>query len=187
MRALALALDRVSDALARIALWGAVLSIIVMVLSAGWQVLARYLLDTPPPWTEEVARFMMVWAGLLGAASAFRNHEDPSLFPEMREKTGLMGDCFLVIRNAAALIFTLPVLWFCLVGLNGQFGSGYIARTMARTADTMGVSMAVFSVAIPIGFALIGLFSIAELLLHFCVRRVTASRSHPAKPLDRLQ
>lgn len=172
MRTLALALDRISETLARIALWGAIVAIVAMVLAAGWQVLARYLLDTPPAWTEEIARFMMVWAGLLGAASAFRGHEDPSLFPDMQKKTGLLGDVFLMVRTLAVLIFVLPVIWFCFVGLNGQFGSGYISRTMARMAETMEVPMAAFSIAIPIGFALIALFSITELLMHFCVRRV---------------
>lgn len=171
MRALALALDSLCETLARIALWGAILAILAMALGAGWQVLARYLLATPPAWTEEIARFMMVWAGLLGAASAFRRNEDPSLFPDMQQKIGLLGDLLLAVRTFAVLIFTLPVLWFCFVGVNGQFGSGYIFRTMTRMAETIEIPMAAFGMAIPIGFALIALFAISELLMHLFVRR----------------
>ena len=65
MRALALNLDKLSAALNKIALWGAVLAVLVMVFAASWQVFARYLLDAPPVWTEELARRAMVWAGML--------------------------------------------------------------------------------------------------------------------------
>ena len=80
-----------SATLNRVALWGAVIAVAVMALSASWQVVARYVLDAPPVWTEELARRAMVWAGMLGASCAFRAKSDPTLFPKMRDVKDRMG------------------------------------------------------------------------------------------------
>jgi TRAP-type C4-dicarboxylate transport system permease small subunit len=43
----------------------------LLVVSVTWQVLSRYLLGAPSHWTEELARFLLVWIGVLGASYAF--------------------------------------------------------------------------------------------------------------------
>jgi TRAP-type C4-dicarboxylate transport system permease small subunit len=43
-----------------------------MVTSVVWQVLSRYLFVVPAAWTEELARFLLIWIGMLGAAYAYR-------------------------------------------------------------------------------------------------------------------
>lgn len=50
-------------------LLGTVIRVIagVMVLSVLLQIMGRYLLTTPFPWTEELSRLMFVWLALLGA------------------------------------------------------------------------------------------------------------------------
>lgn len=167
MRALADILDRVSTALNRVALGGAVLSILILVLVAGWQVVARYVLDQPPPWTEELARYAMVWAGVLGASCAFRAGVDPSLFPGQREKRGQMGNLWAIIRAVGALAFATPILWYSVMGLNMNPGRSYIARLAGRQADTMDVPMVVFGIAIPVAFTLIIIHALAGLTAHF--------------------
>jgi TRAP-type C4-dicarboxylate transport system permease small subunit len=57
-----------------------VLAVFLMILMAAivvdvtWQVLSRFLVGVPSSVTEEIARFLLVWIGLLGAAYAFRTH-----------------------------------------------------------------------------------------------------------------
>ena len=48
-----------------------VLFILVLAV-ASLQVISRYVLVTPLPWTEEVARFLLVWVTFLGSASITR-------------------------------------------------------------------------------------------------------------------
>ncbi len=48
-----------------------VLFILVLAV-ASLQVISRYVLVTPLPWTEEIARFLLVWVTFLGAASITR-------------------------------------------------------------------------------------------------------------------
>lgn len=160
-------LDQLSAALNRVALWGAILAILVLVLVAGWQVVARYVLDQPPPWTEELARYAMVWAGVLGASCAFRAGVDPSLFPAERDRRGLLGGAWALFRALGVLAFATPILWYSVMGLNMNPARSYIARLAGRQADTMDVPMIIFGIAIPIAFTLIIIHAIAGLMTHF--------------------
>jgi TRAP-type C4-dicarboxylate transport system permease small subunit len=40
----------------------------ISVLNVLWQVITRFLLKNPSSYTEEIARFLLIWIGLLGAA-----------------------------------------------------------------------------------------------------------------------
>ncbi len=42
----------------------------IMVLNVLWQVFSRYVLNDPSGFTDELAGFLMIWVGLLGAAFA---------------------------------------------------------------------------------------------------------------------
>jgi TRAP-type C4-dicarboxylate transport system permease small subunit len=43
---------------------------VIMVLNVLWQVFSRYVLNNPSGFTDELAGFLMIWVGLLGAAYA---------------------------------------------------------------------------------------------------------------------
>ena len=45
---------------------------ICLLVAATLQVLSRYVLEAPLPWTEELARFLLVWVAFLGSASVAR-------------------------------------------------------------------------------------------------------------------
>ena len=40
----------------------------VLVIDVLWQVFSRYLLSSPSSFTDELAGFLLIWVGLLGAA-----------------------------------------------------------------------------------------------------------------------
>ena len=81
MRIVAAGLARLSSVLNSAALWGAVIALLVMILAAAYQVIARYVFHAPPVWTEELARRAMVWSGLLGASVAFYERSDVCVVP----------------------------------------------------------------------------------------------------------
>jgi TRAP-type C4-dicarboxylate transport system permease small subunit len=43
-----------------------------MVLNVLWQIFTRFVLRDPSSYTEELARFLLIWVGLLGACYALR-------------------------------------------------------------------------------------------------------------------
>jgi TRAP-type C4-dicarboxylate transport system permease small subunit len=59
--------------LAALALGLAAVAIVLLALVEAWQVFARYVLDSPPSWTEPVALLCLKCALMLGAAVAVRS------------------------------------------------------------------------------------------------------------------
>jgi len=53
--------------------WFLIILAVLMVLTVTWQVFSRYALRAPSSLTEELARFQLIWLGLLGAVYTFRN------------------------------------------------------------------------------------------------------------------
>jgi TRAP-type C4-dicarboxylate transport system permease small subunit len=134
----------------------AVFAVCVMFLTVVVQIIARYVFSSPPVWTEDVARYAMVWTGLLGATLSFKTRLDAvlmnSVFPKRPNYLGYLADA---IQSAAVLIFVLPVVYFCFIGLRGGFAKGYLARQSGLTADTLGIPMAWISVAVPLSMIII--------------------------------
>ena len=52
--------------------WLLMLLMVVMVADVTWQVVSRFLIRAPSSFTEELAGFLLIWIGLLGAAYALR-------------------------------------------------------------------------------------------------------------------
>lgn len=162
MRIVAAGLSRLSSVLNSAALWGAVIALLVMILAAAYQVVARYIFHAPPVWTEELARRAMVWSGLLGASVAFYERTDPNLLPSMTEITGGVGRALTLLRSAGVVIFVLPVLYFSLFGTGFNFARGFLARNIGREAEMMGISMAWFTASVPVAFLLIAIHVAAQ-------------------------
>jgi len=134
----------------------AVFAVCVMFLTVVVQIVARYVFSSPPVWTEDVARYAMVWTGLLGATLSFKTRLDAvlmnSVFPKRPNYLGYLADA---IQSAAVLIFVLPVVYFCFIGLRGGFAKGYLARQSGLTADTLGIPMVWISLAVPLSMIII--------------------------------
>jgi len=141
----------------------AILAVCLMFVTVMIQIIARYIFSSPPVWTEDIARYAMVWTGLLGATLSFKTRSDAvlmdSVFPKRPHLLGLLAEA---IQSAAVLTFILPVVYFCFVGLRGGFAKGYLARQSGLTADTLGIPMVWISVSVPIAMIII--------LLHLAAR-----------------
>ncbi len=44
----------------------------LMVVNVLWQVFTRFIIGDPSSFTDELARFLMIWLGVLGAALCVR-------------------------------------------------------------------------------------------------------------------
>lgn len=119
----------------------------LMVALIAIQVVARYLFSEPPGWTEEGARYAMVWSGLLGATVAFKAGGDPVLL-RLQALEGRPAIAWL--RAAAVLLFLGPILYFCIFGPGMDLARGFLARSASRNTEAMGLSMVWFSAALPL-------------------------------------
>ncbi|MCW5749838.1 MAG: TRAP transporter small permease subunit [Alphaproteobacteria bacterium] len=156
-------LIRTSETLDDAARLAASLFLGLMVMLIGIQVIARYIFADPPAWTEEGARYAMVWAGLLGATIAFRAASDPVLVRPAIVTEGRLRFAGLAGRSLAVVLFLAPILYFCIFGPGLDPGRGFLARSAARQAESLGVSMVWFTAALPLSIAIILIHVLASL------------------------
>lgn len=50
-----------------------IVGVVFMVVIVFYQVIARYLFNRPPKWTEEIALVTMIWVAMLGAGIGLKN------------------------------------------------------------------------------------------------------------------
>ena len=138
-----------SAALDRVCRVGAAAALVLMVLLIAIQVVARYLFSEPPGWTEEGARYAMVWSGMLGAAVAFKAGADPVL---LRLKALEGNRAIAWLRAATVVLFVGPILYLCLFGPGQEMARGFLARSASRNSEAIGLSMVWFTAALPVAF-----------------------------------
>ena len=107
----------------------------IMLLSVLWQVFSRYLLKEPSSFTEELARYLLIWIGTLGAAYAAGSklHLAITLFPDKLsvEKRGKLQ----VVLNV--LVITFAVTVFCIGGIRLV----YITSILGQKSPALGVPL----------------------------------------------
>ncbi|MCO5145356.1 MAG: TRAP transporter small permease subunit [Aquamicrobium sp.] len=150
-------LDRVCLLLAKAALVGMVCVIML-------QVVSRYGLRQPPAWTEELARYLMVWGGLLGATAAFRRAADPAIARIDERGAGPRARLARLAVVLTAIIFVGPILYFSFVGPNFDLSRGFVIRMAARTSPGLGINLGFIAAAIPTVCAILLIHAAARVL-----------------------
>lgn len=130
----------------------------LLVLDVCWGVFTRYVMGEQAKWTEELARFLLIWVALLGAAVAFgtRSHLGVDYFvgkfdPEAR---GLMA----VVVNLIVLFFAASVFVYG--------GWRVVADTLAIGQKTPALQweMGYVYLALPISGIFMVIYTIENLL-----------------------
>lgn len=133
--------------------WSLVSLMACMVLAVTWQVVSRYLFASASAWTEEVARFLLIWIGMLGGAYAFRTgmHIGLDLLP--KKLTGIPARNLRWFTQAVIILFALAVL---VIG-----GGRLVLLTweLRQYSAVLGLPIAVVYSVIPLTGILIILFS----------------------------
>ena len=129
-----------------------------LVLMVVWQVLSRYALNSPSAFTEEAARYLMIWVSLLGASYVFRMRLHIGLDLLTRKLTGSNKRIVEVAALTAAVLFALLIL---LVG-----GARLVELTWSldQVSAVLGIRMALVYLAIPLSGGFILLYTLEQLL-----------------------
>jgi TRAP-type C4-dicarboxylate transport system permease small subunit len=157
----------ISDQLDRGCRAGAVMFFAAMVVLVMFQVLARYVFRAVPVWTEEAARYCMVWGGLLGATVAFKADRDPKLVSPPAGGARLWLGTASVLRMLAVLCFLGPILYH---------SDRFLVRHWHRTTEAIGISTAWVTVAVP--------FSIVAIFIHLAARAIGTRRESDSADME---
>lgn len=127
----------------------------VLVGSLAWQVFGRYVLGRAPSWSEELARFLMVWVTMLGAAAVIRRDGHIAV-------TALADALGRRARTLFGIASDLVVLWVAWVV--GTHGAALADLLSFQSSPAFEVTMALPYAALPAGAALIALMVVLRRL-----------------------
>lgn len=157
-----------SNGIDRLAGAAAMVFLVALVVVVMIQVLARYVLEAPPAWTEELARYAMIWAGLMGATLSFKRRFDPALFsgPSARKSDAspVIAVAAGAVQSVVVLIYLLPILWHSFYGPNMNPERSFLVRHSRMTAQTLDFPTILVAVAVPLMIVFILIHLAARLL-----------------------
>lgn len=130
----------------------------VMVINVLWQVASRFIIGTPSSFTDELARYLMIWIGILGAAyvSGRNMHVAIDVLPR-RFSPPTQKRLMLVVR--------LLIIFFCLTAMViGGSRLVYITYVLGQNSPALQVPLAVVYMVIPVSGVLIIYYKISDIL-----------------------
>jgi len=130
----------------------------LMTLDVLWGVFTRYVFSDQASWTEELARYLLIWIGILGAAYATEMNMHPAielLKPSLKEggqkKLSITVDIMILLFAICVMII----------------GGGrliYITYFLGQTSPAMGLPMHLVYTVVPLSGLLIIYYKMGSLL-----------------------
>ncbi len=134
------------------------LLIAVMVACVTWQIVSRYLLGDPSPWTEELARFLLIWIGLLGGSFAYhmKMHLGLDLVSER-----LQGRARILHAQG---IHIVVILFAATVLVGGGLSLVQLTSELNQYSAALGVPMSLVYCSLPISGVMFIFYALIALL-----------------------
>lgn len=131
----------------------------LMLISVSWQVLTRYIFASPSSFTDELARYLLIWIGTLGAAyaSGQRLHLAIDLLPSKLK--GKARYRLAIFINLLIIVFAFTVM------VIGGCRLVYITYTLGQISAAMQLPLAYVYSIIPISGLLIVYYKIRNIML----------------------
>jgi len=131
---------------------------VIMTLDVLWGVFTRYALGSQASWTEELARFTLIWIGVLGAAyaSGQKMHLSIDLLSLKLSKLSQLWQERLI--RILIILFAIGIL---------IIGGGrliYISHVLGQTSPALQVPMAIVYGVLPISGLLIVWYKTNEII-----------------------
>ncbi len=130
----------------------------VLVLDVVWQVFTRFVMKDPSQWTEELATYLMIWVGMLGASVALY-------------RGAHLGIDYFVGKLATRKRLYTEVVVFFLIGafsltvmLIGGIQLVLDFLDLGQPSPAMGIEMGHVYLALPISGFFLSIYSI-ELMI----------------------
>ena len=131
-----------------------IITMLMLVICVVWQVFSRFVLNSPSTATDEIARFSMIWVGLLGAAYTvgLQKHLSIDLFTcNLSERKKKVNTIF---TNLMVAVFASGSMIFGGINLVNK------VYTTGQVAPALQIPMAYIYVILPLSGALIVFYNL---------------------------
>ena len=131
------------------------IAMVIMVVIIFYQVILRYVLNASNIWSEELARYLMCYVVLLGAAVAIRKYSHLQVDFALNMLPARARCIAVAICTLAGIVF---LVFFC------QYGIDLCLNTANSTSSGTGIPMSYAYACLPIGGILMILASVEVIL-----------------------
>ena len=130
----------------------------IMTVDVLWGVFTRYAMGNQASWSEELARFLLIWIGILGAAYASGQN--------MHLAIDLLSDKLNPTKQKRliALIRIMIIAFAFFVLIVGGFRLLYITQLLGQTSPALQIPMAIVYAVLPISGLLVVYYKINDFL-----------------------
>lgn len=134
------------------------LILLTITIVVSWQVFSRYVLSDPSSFTEELARFLLIWLTLLGAVFAYRHKIHLGLDMIYRQGNVTERKWMYFVIHSCVAIFSVNVL------IIGGVSLVNMTEQLGQTSPVMGIDISKVYWVVPISGVLITFYALLTLL-----------------------
>ena len=142
-------MENIRDKLNRVLEFILIMLLGVMVLNVSWQVFSRYVLANPSSFTDELARYLMIWLGVLGTAyvSGKRLHVAIDI---LHSQLSLSSQ-----KTMQKVIFSIVILATFLIFIIGGSRLVYLSYLLGQKSAALQIPLYLVYVCVPLSGACI--------------------------------
>ena len=126
----------------------------IIVLDVTWQIFTRFILQDPSSYTEELAGFLLIWIGLLGASYALYTKAHLGIDILMTKVKGSQKRFFEILIYAIVLLFSFFIL------VMGGIKLVNITFDLNQVSAAMGIPMGYVYLVLPLTGSLMMYYSL---------------------------
>ncbi|UJH68588.1 TRAP transporter small permease [Allomuricauda sp. SCSIO 65647] len=130
----------------------------VMVVNVLWQVFSRYVLGVPSSFTDELARYLMIWIGILGAAyvSGRNMHVAINVLPsKLHSKT----------QQKLKQVVRVIIILFCFFAMViGGVRLVYVTYVLEQYSPALKLPLALVYLVIPLSGLVIIFYKVSDIM-----------------------
>jgi len=129
-----------------------------IVLDVTWQIITRFIIRHPSSFTEELARFLLIWIGILGSAYAFKTKAHLGIDVLTYKFNGVKRLVIDIVVNSFLFLFALFIM------VIGGFHLVNLTFALDQTSAAMGLKMGYIYIVLPLSGLLMILYSFGFIL-----------------------
>lgn len=143
--------------------WMLIVLMGIMVINVLWQVFTRFVLRNPSSYTEELARYLLIWVGLLGASYAVSKKMHLAIDIFTSRLTGNIKQYSELFINLCIFLFALFVM------VLGGIRLVNITLTLQQISAALQIKLGYVYLALPLSGALIMFYTAIFFIEHLAI------------------
>lgn len=159
--------------------WTLVVLMALMVLDVTWQVFTRFVLRDPSSFTEELATFLLIWIGLLGASYAYKTRSHLGIDILLLKAQGKRRATMEIFIHTIVSLFAIIVMVF------GGWKLVSLTYELNQISAAMGISMGTVYLVLPIAGLLIVYYAIEKIIVVLSLLKTSVGRDDPEEWLTK--